>query len=97
MKNIFKPLGLILLIGLTINLTVAAQDNEFNKPVSDVARQSLKRADKLAEQEKFLEALAECKKAIAKASHFVLAHVKTLISKVIFSKSLTRLKPNMKL
>ena len=75
-KNIFSKTAVLFLLIILSVINAASQGSEFNKPISDVARQSLKRTDKLAKQEKFPEALAEYKRAIAKAPNFVSAHVK---------------------
>lgn len=61
-----------------------SQGGEYNKAIPDEARLSLQRAQKLADQEKFPEALAEYKKAIAAAPHFLLAHVNYLKTKAYF-------------
>ncbi len=84
LKNIFFHTGLLLLLLIGAVIDAASQGNEFNKAIPELARQALKRADKLAEQEKFVEALAECKKAIAKAPNFVQAHVKYINLKSYF-------------
>ena len=84
LKNIFFHTGLLLLLLIGAVIDAASQGNEFNKAIPELARQALKRADKLAEQEKFVEALAECKKAIAKAPKFVQAHVKYINLKSYF-------------
>lgn len=83
-KNIFLKTGLLFLLLITLAIEAASQSADFNKPIPDSARQIFKRAGKLEEQEKFAEAIAEYKKAIAKAPNYVQAHIRYINLKSYF-------------
>lgn len=83
-KNIFSITGLLFLLLIALVANLSAQGDEYNKAIAGNARQSIQRANKLADEEKFREAAAECKKAIAAAPHFLQAHVKYINTKAYF-------------
>jgi peroxiredoxin len=82
-NNIFSKLAL-LSIFLSFPVIAASQNDEPNKPIPDSAQQMLKRANDLADREKFFEAAAEAQKAIVKAPNFLQAHIKYINVKAYF-------------